>query len=232
MHDPGSSAAFLSPFTEERGTGSDILISACYHPDRFDRALFAQSGLALPDALSRAVPKRQAEFLAGRITAHEALRRLGVDAGDIGRGRFGEPLWPEGVRGALTHSKGFVAAWLTTGDWQPGLDAEHMPRPSAIEAIRAGVLTDAERAQSLTDREHVALFSAKEALFKALFPQVGAWFGFTAAELDGPITETHLRLQLTAPLADGLGKGARFDVALSWTGPRVMSRIRGPRARP
>ncbi|MDA7430257.1 4'-phosphopantetheinyl transferase superfamily protein [Primorskyibacter aestuariivivens] len=199
-----------------------------YDVDRFTPGLFAAHEILCPETLKHAVPKRQAEFLAGRLIANTALRMLGFGPGKIGRGAFGEPLWPDGIRGSITHSKGFAAVWLTTEAWHPGLDAEHMPSPSAIEAIRSGVLTEAERARPLSNRDHVAVFSAKEALFKALFPLVGKRFGFGAAELESPITDEHLRLRLTRDLANGLDAGAAFDVSLNWADTRVTSRVRGP----
>lgn len=222
------STELISELAVERGGDSTVFMSGRYAVDAFDQAGFEEHGIACPESLSRAVPKRQAEFLAGRVIAHRALRLLGIEAAEIGRGACGEPLWPEGIRGSITHSKGFAAVWLTTENWYPGIDAEHMPQASAIEAIRSGVLTDSERTRPLSDRDHVAVFSAKEALFKALFPVVGKRFGFGAAESQSSIADNHLRLKLTRDLANGLDAGTAFDVSVCWAGPRVTSRVRGP----
>lgn len=222
------SSEFLTELAVDREADGTVFMSGRYPLDAFDQTRFGEQGIAFPASLSRAVPKRRAEFLAGRVIAHKALRELGAKAGAIGRGAFGEPLWPHGIRGAITHSKGHVAVWVTTENWHPGLDAEHMPAASAIAAIRSGVLTESERARTLSLRDHVAVFSAKEALFKALFPLVGKRFGFGAAELSSPVADGSLRLTLTRDLANGLDEGAAFDVSFSWADDLVTSRVRGP----
>src|SRR5690242_16641698 len=59
----------------------------------------------------RAVERRRQYFAAGRAAARDALRELGVvhDVA-IGRGASGEPLWPEGIVGAISHAGDFAVA--------------------------------------------------------------------------------------------------------------------------
>lgn len=56
------------------------------------------------------VPQRALEFLAGRFAAQCTLNALGVSGEAVLRGKAGEPIWPEGVVGSITHCKGYVAA--------------------------------------------------------------------------------------------------------------------------
>ena len=54
--------------------------------------------------------KRRAEFTLGRICAHEALSRFGLESEPILRNpETREPCWPDSVWGSITHSAGFVA---------------------------------------------------------------------------------------------------------------------------
>jgi 4'-phosphopantetheinyl transferase EntD len=50
-----------------------------------------------------AAASRRADFLAGRLAASEALRRIGLDdVGLLGRMPEGAPAWPYGITGSTT----------------------------------------------------------------------------------------------------------------------------------
>ena len=57
-------------------------------------------------AIARAIPKRQAEFAAGRRAARAALTTLGHPAQAIPVGDRRAPIWPQGTVGAITHDQG------------------------------------------------------------------------------------------------------------------------------
>lgn len=71
-------------------------------------------------------PKRLAEFSCGRACAHEALGMLNRDVHAILPGSRGEPLWPKGVVGSITHCEGYAGAIvaLRKGCRSVGIDAE------------------------------------------------------------------------------------------------------------
>lgn len=48
--------------------------------------------------------KRKGEFRAGRHCAQQALQQLGIEPFPVLRGERGEPLWPEGVCGSISHA--------------------------------------------------------------------------------------------------------------------------------
>lgn len=141
-------------------------------------------------AVSRAVPKRRREFLVARSCARQALRRLGAPAGAIGKGPAGEPQWPAGVVGSITHCAGYAAAAVA---WRSrllslGIDAE----PN--EALPDGVLgLTASRAEIAHLDSLVAadpwvqwgrlLFCAKEAIYKAWYPVQQRWLGFEEVDV-------------------------------------------------
>ena len=140
--------------------------------------------------VARAVEKRRREFASGRACAHRALERLGVAAAPIPAGERGEPIWPEGVVGTITHCRGYrgaAVAWardVTT----IGIDAEpHEPLPEGLVGDVAGA-AELARLRELAQIEPSIhwdrlLFSAKEAVYKAWFPLAGRWLGFEDAEL-------------------------------------------------
>ena len=59
------------------------------------------------------VPKRQSEFIAGRICVHILLDKFGVSNQFIGRGPKGEPLLPLGFEGSISHDGNRAVAALT-----------------------------------------------------------------------------------------------------------------------
>ena len=71
-------------------------------------------------------------------------------------------------------------------------------------------------------------FSAKEALFKALYPRVGHHFGFDAAELATPPAQHGLTLTLSTDLANGLTRGQRFDLHHDLTPTHVLTWLAAP----
>jgi 4'-phosphopantetheinyl transferase EntD len=148
--------------------------------------LFPQERLAL----GRAVEKRRREFITARACAREALAQLGLPPSPIAAGERGEPLWPAGVVGSITHCAAFRACAVARAGELAGLgiDAEpHLPLPD-------GVLGQIARAEELPllarlAREEPAvhwdrlLFCAKESVYKVWFPLARCWLGFEDAVL-------------------------------------------------
>src|SRR5277367_3478625 len=60
--------------------------------------------------LGRAVPKRVAEFTAGRLCARRALAEFGIVDFPLAVGADRRPIWPEGMLGSITHTRGYCAA--------------------------------------------------------------------------------------------------------------------------
>ena len=62
------------------------------------------------ELIARAVAKRRNEFVTARHCARLAMGRLGVPESPILKGDKGEPRWPDGLVGSLTHCVGFRGA--------------------------------------------------------------------------------------------------------------------------
>ncbi|WP_263066909.1 enterobactin synthase subunit EntD [Enterobacter huaxiensis] len=192
-----------------------FLAGLTVHHVTFDPSTFTDADLLwLPHhaELSNAGRKRKAEHLAGRIAAAHALPDHAVP----GIGPSGEPLWPEGISGSITHSgTQAMAVVVRHPDALLGIDCEAiLPDPEARD-IKDGIV-DAQEAICLTRSGYsfaLALtlaFSAKESLFKALFPQVKIFMGFECARVT-EVTEKTITLALSRPAGE-YPEGKRFTL--------------------
>ncbi|MGX5014020.1 enterobactin synthase subunit EntD [Enterobacter asburiae] len=196
------------------------------HRVTFDPATFTDTDLLwLPHhaQLADAGRKRKADHLAGRIAAAHALNDRTIPA----IGPSGEPLWPEGVSGSITHS-GTQAMAVVVRDRLAliGIDCETILPENEAREIKDGVI-DAREERVLSHSGYpfaLALtlaFSAKESLFKALFPQVQAWMGFDSARVT-MLDDKTLTLALTRQLA-GFNEGATFTLHWQQHGEQAIT---------
>jgi 4'-phosphopantetheinyl transferase EntD len=140
------------------------------------------------------VPARRQEFAAGRACAHRALAAIDADTPTIGRGARRQPVWPAGVTGSISHTADVAAAVArreTPAVRAVGLDVE---RADAVdEELWAQVLTAAERAACASSADPTAaataVFGAKEAAFKAIYPVYAVEIDFleARARLEGDV---------------------------------------------
>lgn len=135
-----------------------------------------------------AVEKRRREFVTARACAREALLQLGMSPRPIPSGARGEPVWPAGVVGSITHCAGYRACAVAPASelLTIGVDAE------VDEPLPAGVIADVARPEERAWIEEVTvaapginwdrlLFSIKESIYKAWFPLTRTWLGFEDA---------------------------------------------------
>ncbi len=151
--------------------------------------------------IARSVAKRRNEFITVRHCARQALGELGVPPVPILKGDKGEPCWPDGVVGSLTHCEGFrgAAVGREAHVRSVGIDAE--PHDVLPKGVLDAISLPAERRDlaallggAYWDR---ILFCAKEATYKAWFPLTHRWLGFE----DAHITFT----------VDGSGEAGSFE---------------------
>jgi enterobactin synthetase component D / holo-[acyl-carrier protein] synthase len=152
--------------------------------DRLDVELFPEEELAL----RHAVEKRRREFATGRACAREALAGLGFPPSPLGSGAKGEPLWPPGVVGSITHCEGYRACAVapSSSALMLGIDAERNAplREGVWEEVAHGRERELQEADAGGGHHlDAVLFSAKEAIFKAWYPVARRWLGFGDAEL-------------------------------------------------
>jgi 4'-phosphopantetheinyl transferase EntD len=150
-------------------------------------------GSLLPEEAALLAPKmvskRRLELAAGRTCARSALAALGLPQQSILRGLKGEPLWPEGIVGSITHSSGYCASAVAPMEncASLGIDAEpNQPLPDGVLKL---IARERERdwISTLNDGETCwdrLLFSIKESVFKTWYPMERSWLDFSEAEIE------------------------------------------------
>lgn len=149
--------------------------------------------LQLPQAVrltERAVAKRQAEYLAGRLCARACLQQLGLTPDWVTVGAHRSPVWPAGVRGSITHTAQQAICICTANPAirALGVDLELLLDTATADSIAGQILTGTEQQLLASLGGDLAtfvtrVFSAKEAIFKGLYPYVQRYFGFDAVSL-------------------------------------------------
>jgi 4'-phosphopantetheinyl transferase EntD len=135
-------------------------------------------------------PRREAEFRAGRACAREALSRIGIDGWPLIPATTREPQWPDDVVGSITHSGAYCAAAVARGHHCAGIgiDVEATGRvgdelaPAVCSRDELAALDkhgSSGRAELLT-----LIFSAKESVFKAIFPRQRLFLEFSDVEIE------------------------------------------------
>ncbi|WP_328663506.1 4'-phosphopantetheinyl transferase family protein [Streptomyces sp. NBC_00328] len=150
----------------------------------------APESVLLPEEAARisgAVVERRREFATVRHCAREALGILGVAPVALLPGPQGEPRWPDGVVGSMTHCAGYRAAAVAPAAElrSLGIDAEpDLPLPDGVfDAIACS--EERARMARMSGAAHPdrLLFSAKESVYKAWFPLTRRPLDFSEASL-------------------------------------------------
>ena len=189
-------------------------------------SLFA--GIMVPAEIRGAAAIRRWQFLAGRFCASRALAHLDSRSSTqaVGRCRDGAPVWPSGIVGSITHTDGFVAAAVARREDARGLgiDSEgivsserarriacHVSWPSELAHGRQAGL---DRAQSMT-----LVFSAKESIFKCLYPLIGRMFYYHDVRIvDVDAATRTFRARIVTALSDEFAAGSLIDGRFEMSG--------------
>lgn len=141
--------------------------------------------------VAAAVAGRRGEFAAGRACARDALAQLGMPNQPVPAGQKGEPIWPCGVVGSITHCAGLRASVVAHSSdlITLGIDAEPNDRlPSGVPLCDICVPDEAHWLDDLSSEAPDAtvhwdrlLFCMKETVYKAWYPLTRRWLGFEDA---------------------------------------------------
>jgi 4'-phosphopantetheinyl transferase EntD len=209
-----------SPFSN-----TSVSFSLCNVADLNGFELHPLEALALGDAVS---DKRRQDFRLGRAAARQAVQKTGFPVvSPILRGEHREPLWPVGIIGSIAHCAQYGIA---AAAWQQdvpaiGVDIQRIEErytdeliarfadPDEFEWVRSDAALRTERA--------VKLFSAKESVFKALYPLRRVWFNFDVAHLTPIDGERSFRADVRLPaLSSGVIK---LDVGVSYYDGHIIT---------
>ncbi|WP_338848521.1 4'-phosphopantetheinyl transferase superfamily protein [Massilia sp. W12] len=194
---------------------------------------FAQNDASLPAALLHAAPKRQIEFAAGRWCARQALRQLAYHgAAEIGIGEHRCPQWPDAFIGSISHSQGWALAVVghRARFEAIGIDLEAiLPEASAHSVSRHLAIASELAVGRLHGLPYAIwvslLFSAKESLFKALYPAVGRYFHFhDALAHDLHLPQGRLSLRLCTHLSEQHPAGRAYPIRFAIHARHLITR--------
>ena len=186
--------------------------------------------------MERLRPRRRLEFATGRHCAQSALAALGAGAAVLGRENDGRPRWPQGIVGSISHCEGacIAAAAEDQSFAMLGIDVElRAPLP---EGVLAQVASREEVAalpyhafpMSRPAPLDTILFSAKESVFKALYPSLQRFFGFEDVLLT--LSENRsFEARLKPELARQAGR-ASFEGRIALTREHVLTAVYAPAA--
>ena len=134
---------------------------------------------------------RKEHYRSGRICAGEVLSKLGTLGQPVLRDpQTREPLWPEGISGAITHSGNWAAAAAgKTSDVSGiGIDLEDLERQVDSRISRHVCIPEEQKwlqecGEDFLEQNLKIIFSAKESIFKAFFPYTRTYLHFYDARI-------------------------------------------------
>ena len=134
---------------------------------------------------------RKEHYRSGRICAGEVLSKLGARGQPVLRDpQTREPLWPEGISGAITHSGNWAAAAAgkTSEVSGIGIDLEDLERQVDSRISRHVCIPEEQKwlqecGEDFLEQYLKIIFSAKESIFKAFFPYSRTYLHFHDARI-------------------------------------------------
>ena len=134
---------------------------------------------------------RKEHYRSGRICAGEVLSKLGTLGQPVLRDpQTREPLWPEGISGAITHSGKWAAAAAgkTSDVLGIGIDLEDLERQVDSRISRHVCIPEEQKwlqecGEDCLEQNLKIIFSAKESIFKAFFPYTRTYLHFHDARI-------------------------------------------------
>ncbi len=225
-----------SPFITAAGITPDALTVAwcAFDQQHWHAELHHRWQLPLPVSLQTAVTKRKAEYLASRWLAQQTLTQLGMPDFVLRNAPDRSPVWPAAVQGSLSHTRSQVLLAVTREAMCVGVDIErHMAEETACETADM-LMQPAERAllkrlplpfaQAAT-----LLFSLKESVYKALWPQLHQPMDFLQAELTAiDIAQGSATLHLCQDFALGFNRATALHARIWLDETHVMTLLTHP----
>ena len=162
---------------------------------------------------------RKEHYRSGRICAGEVLSKLGTRGQPVLRDpQTREPLWPEGISGAITHSGNWAAAAAgKTSDVSGiGIDLEDLERQVDSRISRHVCIPEEQKwlqecGEDFLEQNLKIIFSAKESIFKAFFPYTRTYLHFHDARILMEQTFFHNSKSDSLSVKEKNSKPAKFE---------------------
>lgn len=210
----------------------DVHIYQCaFEIPNYQDGLFQALAVPWVEKLAKAVDKRKSEFLAGRFCAKQALARLGIEHFTIEADKNRCPQWPDGIKGAITHSNSRALAAVTrrADVLGIGIDIENIMPEKTMSSVRKAIVQGSENdfldSEQYTACEATSLiFSIKESFFKAAYPSTGHYFDFDAVTVN-TLDRSNSRFSLTVnqDLNPQVRPGAQYQGQFIFIEDKVLS---------
>lgn len=223
---------WVSDISEKLGLPQDVALSGISISavrKAMERPLPLSSSLEF--AVRDMSAKRRTEFVAGRACVAQSFQQMGAIASFPLPVKNRLPVWPSGVLGSISHCDTIAVAMAAEESkyLALGVDVESLIEPTTVLDIQKTVclseeLSSLARHVPCRVRALTLLFSAKEALYKALFPSTGKFEGFHSAELCSCDARS-LVLRLTHDWAPHWRANTRIRVRHAWLGQAVVSAV-------
>ncbi|SNR75085.1 4'-phosphopantetheinyl transferase family protein [Puniceibacterium sediminis] len=191
-------------------------------------------GIALPQVLERAVAKRQGEYRAGRTCARAAIDQVSPTSFALDKtdwpifGPDRAPVWPTGIIGSLTHSPARVICVAGPADRYDGLgiDIEPAVPPRDSLTLAPRIFCPEELAlvepTSWAEAGFTLIFSAKEAIYKAVYPTIRRFADFHEVRL-AEVSGDDLQFELMPEMSSDLGQQKTLQVRATWWQGHVLT---------
>jgi len=209
---------------------SDPLLAVChFDAHKYHDALAVEWDIALPARLKQAVSKRRAEYLASRLLVRSVMAELGIADFTLSSAPDRSPCWPAGVQASLSHSAGVVVVAATRQPCAVGVDVEQLMSETTAQETAELLMNEQERQllQTLPVSFSAAatlLFSLKESLYKALWPQLHQPMDFLdAALVSADFAQRRAVLQLTQNFGAGFALGMKLEARFLWREKQVIT---------
>lgn len=133
--------------------------------------------------LSKFHIERKKEYILSKVLIHQLLKDdFNLDFREFSSNEDRSPIWPSGFIGSISHSKNLVVVALSQNSKYLGIDLENIGRMKNEVFDKISIEEDVKNVNGLSEEQLMTLiFSAKEALYKALYPEVKKFFGFEYA---------------------------------------------------
>lgn len=156
---------------------------ANFFVENYSEKLYAINNILFPDNMTKTAKKRKAEYLAGRLVAQQTLNLLGINNFNLTSANTGNPIWPSGIVGSISHSDSYaicVAGFKAHNFKNIGVDIERIIPQNDAEIIFDTIISNNE--YSIITKTNMDFptaitlcFSIKESVYKSincLHPQI------------------------------------------------------------
>jgi 4'-phosphopantetheinyl transferase EntD len=120
--------------------------------------------------ITGAVESRRREFSSVRWLARQGLAEIGVAAQPIPPGPDRAPVWPAGVVGSMTHSRSVCGAVVGSAEQYEGVGIDLELSEVDVRDLGDMILSTSERQENLSEERLRLIFSAKESVYKCIYP--------------------------------------------------------------